>query len=89
MNGPGRLAFRFWQEGPGYDRNLFSAQAIEASVVYIHMNPVRRGLRHQATDWKWRSARYHLLGQQELDLPKLRSIDPSWLHRTANQYYLG
>jgi putative transposase len=33
---PGKTCFRFWQEGPGSDRNLFSPQAIEASIEYIH-----------------------------------------------------
>ena len=41
---PGKHCFRFWQEGAGYDRNLFSATAIQASIDYIHLNPVRRGL---------------------------------------------
>lgn len=57
---PGKTCFRFWQEGPGYDRNLFTPQAIRASLDYIHENPVKRGLCRLATDWRWSSARFYL-----------------------------
>lgn len=40
---PGKACFRFWQEGPGFDRNLYSAAAIRASLDDIHENPVKRG----------------------------------------------
>ncbi|HEX2475460.1 MAG TPA: hypothetical protein VHK01_11970 [Lacipirellulaceae bacterium] len=55
---PGDLqtCFRFWQEGPGYDRNVTTPAVIEAAIEYIHMNPVRRGLVKRAVDWKWSSA---------------------------------
>jgi len=55
---PGNFCFRYWQEGPGFDRNLFSLEAIQASIDYIHRNPVERGLCPRATDWKWSGARY-------------------------------
>ena len=57
---PGKHCFRFWQEGPGYDRNIASVKALEGSIDYIHMNPVRRGLCDRPTDWPWSSARYYL-----------------------------
>jgi putative transposase len=57
---PGKTCFRFWQEGPGFDRNLFSTEAISLSLEYIHNNPVKRGLCRVAEDWKWSSARYYL-----------------------------
>jgi putative transposase len=38
---PGRMAFRFWQEGPGYDRNLQTQATVLAAIDYIHLNPVR------------------------------------------------
>ncbi len=57
---PGKECFRFWQEGPGFDRNLFSPDAIASSLEYIHNNPVSRGLCRRAVDWKWSSARYYL-----------------------------
>ena len=57
---PGKECFRFWQEGPGFDRNLFSSEAIASSLEYIHNNPVNRRLCRRAVDWKWSSARYYL-----------------------------
>jgi putative transposase len=54
---PSKTSFRFWQEGPRYDRNLNTAKAIRASIDYIHCNPVTRKLCRQAVDWKWSSAR--------------------------------
>lgn len=69
---PGRKTFRFWQEGPGYDRNLFSSNAVESAIDYIHNNPVKRGLCIKPTDWKWSSARnYHLDRFFDKDLPSV------------------
>ena len=78
---PGVETFRFWQEGPGYDRNLTSTQAISAAIDYIHLNPVRRGLCERAIDWKWSSARYHLQpnSPSDPDLPPLTPIPPDLL----------
>lgn len=56
---PGKIVFRFWQEGPGFDRNLFTTKAVQASLDYIHANPVKRKLCVQARDWRWSSARYY------------------------------
>jgi putative transposase len=56
---PGRQVFRFWQEGPGFDRNLFTVKAVQASIDYIHNNPVARGLSQKARDWRWSSARFY------------------------------
>ena len=68
---PGKSCFRFWQEGPGFDRNLFTAIAVEASIVYIHVNPVKRGLCQRAVDWKWSSARFYLDQRVDSSLPRL------------------
>jgi putative transposase len=57
---PGKTCFRFWQEGPGHDRNLFTPDAIRASIDYMHNNPVERDLCRRAIDWMWSSARYYL-----------------------------
>jgi putative transposase len=46
----------FWQPGGGYDQNLWSRDAIERAVDYIHANPVRRGLSCSATEYRWSSA---------------------------------
>ena len=57
---PGKVCPRFWQKGSGFDRNLFSTGAIEASLAYLHENPVKRGLCRHVLDWRWSSARYDL-----------------------------
>lgn len=52
-----RTLHRFWQEGGGYDRNLFDWAVIERAIEYIDMNPVRRGLVSDPLQWRWSSAR--------------------------------
>lgn len=64
---PGKYCFRFWQEGPGFDRNIFTAEAISASIEYIHENPVKSGLCQRVIDFKWSSARFHLEQITEAD----------------------
>jgi putative transposase len=79
---PGKTCFRYWQEGPGFDRNLYSMDAIEASLDYIHTNPVKRGLCRRAVDWKWSSAKFYLgdpPGQQFADLPHIHGLPASTL----------
>jgi len=66
---PGKWCFRFWQEGTGFDRNLFGRRAILASLNDIHQNLVKRGLCERAIDWKWSSARMHLLTHQSEGKP--------------------
>ncbi len=80
------LCFRFWQEGPGFDRNLFSPAAIASSTDYIHANPVKRGLCQSAVDFKWSSARFHLRDIVDPDLPVLRKPDPEWFHTTGVRF---
>lgn len=72
---PGKEAFRFWQEGPGYDRNLQQPSTVLSSIDYIHMNPVRRELVTQARLWKWSSACFYESAGQEID-PDLPRITP-------------
>ena len=67
----GRIRYRFWQKGPGFDRNLFSPKAIHACIAYIHANPARRGLVEVETDWKWSSANFYHAGK-----PGHLAIDP-------------
>jgi putative transposase len=52
----GRRAFRFWQRGGGYDRNLRTVEDVYEKIEYIHNNPVRRGLVTAAADWTYSSA---------------------------------
>jgi putative transposase len=55
----GRVEHRFWQQGGGYDRNMFEPKTVGASVEYLHNNPVRRKLVLRAVDWSWSSARWY------------------------------
>lgn len=71
---PGKHCFRFWQEGPGYDRNLFEPSTIRASLDYIHENPVKRGLCRRAVDWKWSSALHYHAESAEVACKELPSI---------------
>jgi putative transposase len=81
---PGKSCFRFWQEGPGYDRNLNTPTSIEASIDYLHNNPVRRALCQRAVDWKWSSASWYLLDpprRQTPDLPLIHGLPLGTLDR--------
>jgi putative transposase len=78
---PGVKSFRFWQEGPGYDRNLDRAETVLTAIDYIHRNPVRRGLVARAIDWQWSSARWYegLPYEVNLRLPKLEKLPAEFL----------
>ncbi|RIK76654.1 MAG: hypothetical protein DCC68_18850 [Planctomycetota bacterium] len=78
---PGTWTFRFWQEGPGYDRNLTATTSVLASIDYIHQNPVRKKLCERARDWKWSSARYYESDGVEVDadLPSIARMDANFL----------
>ncbi len=54
--------FHFWQDGPGYDRNIDSDFTLWQTIDYIHMNPVRRQLCTRPEDWPWSSAGFYLGG---------------------------
>ncbi|MFL5241495.1 MAG: hypothetical protein ACJ8FY_05250 [Gemmataceae bacterium] len=67
----GKVHYRFWQRGGGYDRNVTEPSTLLPMIKYIHDNPVRRGLVARATDWIWSSARFY---EGFCDLPLL--MDP-------------
>ncbi len=73
---PGVRTFRYWQEGPGYDRNLATEAAVLAAIDYIHLNPIRRGFCQAAADWQWSSARFYADPTSTSDeaLPKLNRL---------------
>ncbi|MCB9852520.1 MAG: transposase [Phycisphaerales bacterium] len=52
---PNHTSFRFWQEGPGYDRNIRKESTLRKAIDDIHRNPVRRGLVDETSKWKWSS----------------------------------
>ncbi len=60
--------FRFWQTGPGYDRNINSENELFEKIHYIHNNPVRRGIVLTPKQWKWSSASWYD-GERDVMLP--------------------
>lgn len=52
----GTQSYRFWQRGGGYDRNLRSVRDVHEKILYVHRNPVIRGLVSSTEKWKWSSA---------------------------------
>ncbi len=50
----------FWQSGGGYDRNIYETKALLNMIDYLHMNPVRKQLVKNASDWRWSSAAHYL-----------------------------
>ena len=52
---PGKLTFRFWQEGGGHDLNVRSEKYIWTKLDYMHNNPVMRQLVPTPDRWKWSS----------------------------------
>jgi putative transposase len=83
---PGVTTFRFWQEGPGYDRNLTHAKSVLQAIDYLHNNPVRRGLVDRAVDWRWSSARHYLFPEPVVDpaLPAIHKLPAEFLNGCRN-----
>lgn len=83
---PGVMTFRYWQEGPGYDRNITEPGTLRAAIDYIHNNPVERNLCQRAIDWTWSSARQFLAPESPIDsrLPQLHRLPPDWSIREPN-----
>jgi len=79
---PGKTTFRFWQEGPGYDRNIRTEKVLLSAIDYIHLNPVRRGL----SDYRWSSACWYASEGQEVDplLPQLSAVPLEWFAGNAD-----
>jgi putative transposase len=76
---PGKFCFRFWQEGSGYDRNLFTPNTVQTSIDYIHSNPVKRNLCAKVIDWQWSSARQYYGEPLEDNTPRCTPIPPEFL----------
>jgi putative transposase len=78
---PGIQTFRFWQEGPGYDRNIDDAATALAAIDYIHLNTFRRGLVDRADEWQWSSLRWYqqLPYSQQCRLPALTALPATFL----------
>ncbi len=72
----GKVHYRFWQRGGGYDRNVNQPGTLLQMIEYIHANPVRRGLVAKATDWIWSSARFHAgMRPVPIEMDALPSLD--------------
>jgi putative transposase len=84
---PDKTVFRFWQEGPGYDRNLQSCAAVQASIDYIHLNPFKRKLCQRARDWRWSSARFYESGGVHIDpaLPRITFLPAAFWDELATR----
>ena len=54
-----RKVFKFWQTGPGYDRNINSEKELYEKIHYIHNNPVKGGLVLIPEEWRWSSASWY------------------------------
>ena len=50
-----RKTYRFWQDGGGYDRNIFTREAAVNSAQYIHMNPVKDKIVKHPREYNWSS----------------------------------
>ncbi len=68
---PGKMAFRFWQEGPGHDSNLEVADQLGNPIAYVHSNPAIRKLCDRPEQWKWSSARQYLGLDVEPGIPRV------------------
>ena len=67
-----RVVHRFWQAGGGYDRGVYSNDALKKAVDYIHRNPVRAGLTDTPDQYKWSSAKAWVSGKADpigVDVP--------------------
>jgi putative transposase len=62
---------RFWQQGGGYDRNIFSNEELQEKINYIHTNPVARGLVKHPAEYPWSSMNWY-----EGDRDHTIQIDP-------------
>jgi putative transposase len=72
----GKVHYRFWQRGGGYDRNVNEPFTLLQMIEYIHNNPVRRGLVKYATDWIWSSARFYAgMRPVPIEMDLLPSLD--------------
>lgn len=56
---PMKSSFRFWQQGPGHDRNMISVESCVKAAEYLHNNPMRRRLCASPDEWRWSSWKYY------------------------------
>ena len=61
---PGKWCYRFWQEGGGHDKNIWSIKLAGEKAIYCHANPVKRRLVSDPSHWWWSSFRWLEAGQK-------------------------
>ena len=62
---PGKWCYRFWQEGGGHDKNIWTLEKAVEKAKYCHWNPVKRGLVDDPAAWRWSSFRWLEFGRRE------------------------
>jgi putative transposase len=67
--------YRFWQAGPGYDKNIWTLEKAVEKANYCHRNPVARSLVANPEDWKWSSYRSLELGLADHEVLRVNSWD--------------
>jgi REP-associated tyrosine transposase len=76
---PGTMRFRFWQEGPGYDRNITNPDTLRTAIDYLQANPIRRGLCQMPGEWPWSSWHAHQGDPPSLEnLPTVHGWPVGW-----------
>lgn len=53
----------FWQKR-FYDFNVWTTKKEQDKLLYMHHNPVKRGLVERPEDWRWSSYRYYAFGEK-------------------------
>jgi putative transposase len=48
--------YKIWQQGAGYDFNVYTEHKLAEKIAYIHANPVRAGLAETPEQYPWSSA---------------------------------
>ncbi len=57
--------YKIWQQGAGYDFNVYTPRKLAEKVAYIHANPVRAGLVSRPEEYPWSSAVNYGVGVAE------------------------
>ena len=73
--------FHFWQDGPGYDRNIDNYAYVWNDIDYLHENPLRKKLCSRVDEWRWSSAADYLgsrTGPLRIDFASLPEDPRQW-----------
>jgi len=55
-SGKGNTEYKVWQDA-FHPKGIFTEPVLRQKIEYVHLNPVRKGLVENATDWTYSSAR--------------------------------